>query len=147
MKKMLHHILVANAFFTFFITVSEGIPTLIINSAFYGDTFNRFIQDIDQECVVMFDEFEKTYSEENNDGENAQEKLLTLLDGVFPQKKLFLLTCNNLFKIDDHLKNRPGRVYYFLEFRGLEEDFVREYLDDNLTDKNQINSFIAALPR
>lgn len=122
-----------------------GIPTLIINTAFCGDSFNKFIQDINQECIILFDEFEKVYKGDTDEDENKQEQLLTLLDGVFPQKKLFILTCNNMFKIDDHLKNRPGRIFYFLEYKGLEESFVREYLEDNLKDKTQIAPFIKAV--
>ena len=41
--------------------------------------------------------------------------------------------------------HRPGRMYYFIEYKGLEESFVQEYLDDNLKDKSQIKSFMAAV--
>ena len=114
----------------------EDIPTLIINSAFFGDGFNKFIQDISQRCIVMFDEFEKVY-----DGED-QEQILTLLDGVFPQKKLFILTCNDEWKLNRNLKNRPGRIFYRLEYAGLDEAFVREYLADNLTDQSQTEQVV-----
>jgi hypothetical protein len=117
----------------------KDIPTLICNTPYCGDTFNKFIQDIEQECIVLFDEFEKTYDDE------GQESLLTLLDGVYPQKKLFILTCNDTHKIDRNMINRPGRIFYFLEYDGLEEDFIREYLNDNLNDKSQIETFIPAV--
>ena len=38
----------------------QGIPTLVINTAFTGDAFNMFIQSIDEPCVIVFDEFENT---------------------------------------------------------------------------------------
>jgi len=57
-----------------------GIPTIVINSAWTGDSFNKLIQDIEQPLIVMFDEFEKVYNREE------QEKMLTLLDGVYPQQ-------------------------------------------------------------
>lgn len=126
------------------LAAERNAPTLIINSAFYGDVFNKFIQDIDQECLILFDEFEKIYTTDEN-GENPQAQLLTLLDGVFPQKKLFVLTCNNINNIDDHMINRPGRIYYFLEYKGVEKEFIREYLTDNLKDKTQIEPFILAV--
>ena len=69
---------------------AQGIPTLIINAPWHGDKFNKFIQDIEQPCIVLFDEFEKVYDSDE------QESMLTLLDGVFPSKKLFILTCNDL---------------------------------------------------
>jgi len=33
------------------------------------------------------------------------------------------------------MKNRPGRFFYFLEFFGLDYDFIREYCELNLLDQ------------
>lgn len=106
--------------------VNKGIPTIVINQPWYGDAFNKFIQNIDQPCVVIFDEFEKTYNKEE------QEKLLTLFDGVYMNKNLFIVTCNDIWRIDENLKNRPGRMYYNIDFDGIDEDFVKEYCEDTL---------------
>ena len=112
------------------ITAAEkGIPTLVINSAWCGDLFNKFIQDIDHECIVMFDEFEKIYDAED------QQRLLTLLDGMFPTKKLFVLTCNDKYRVDSHMRNRPGRIFCMIDFDGLGVDFIREYCQDKLENK------------
>ena len=103
-----------------------GAPTIVINQPHTGDDFNKFIQDIEQEAVVLFDEFEKVYPKEQ------QTSMLTLMDGVFPTRKLFVLTCNDKWKVDSHMRNRPGRLYYLLDFKGLEDDFIREYCADTL---------------
>ena len=112
------------------------IPTILINDAWVGDAFNKLIQDISQECVILFDEFEKVYDEEE------QESILTLLDGVYPSKKLFVLTCNDKWRIDSHMRNRPGRIFYSLDFIGLDAAFIVEYCEDNLDDKNEINNIV-----
>lgn len=109
-----------------------GIPTVIINAPWVGDKFNKFMQDISQECMVLFDEFEKVYDA------NEQEVILTLLDGVFPSRKLFVLTCNDKWRIDSHMRNRPGRIYYMIDFKGLETEFIVEYCNDNLVNKTYI---------
>jgi hypothetical protein len=109
-----------------------GIPTIIINQAWTGDKFNKFLQDIEQPCVVLFDEFEKVYDSDD------QEQALTLLDGVFPSKKLFIITCNDKWRVNEHMRNRPGRIYYMLEFKGLDAEFIREYCEDNLKAKEHI---------
>lgn len=111
-----------------------GISCLIINSPFCGDTFNKFIQDIDMRCMILFDEFEKVYDKEH------QPHILTLLDGVFPTCKLFVLTCNDKYAIDGHMRNRPGRIFYMIEFEGLEQEFVLEYCKDNLKNQEHIDS-------
>ena len=110
-----------------------GIPTIIINAPWVGDKFNKFMQDISQECMVLFDEFEKVYDSEE------QEVILTLLDGVFPSRKLFVLTCNDKWRIDSHMRNRPGRIFYMLDFKGLETGFIVEYCEDNLVNKTYID--------
>lgn len=103
-----------------------GIPCIVINAPWVGDKFNAFMQMIEQPCMVLFDEFEKVYDSDD------QEKALTLLDGVFPSKKLFVLTCNDKWRVDQHMRNRPGRLYYMLDYKGLDANFIIEYCNDNL---------------
>jgi hypothetical protein len=109
-----------------------GYPVIIINTPLCGDGFNKFIQDLQQPAVILFDEFEKVYNKDQ------QESILTLLDGVFPTKKLFVLTCNDKWRIDSHMRNRPGRIYYMIDFKGLSIEFIEEYCQDNLNNKTHI---------
>lgn len=111
---------------------SEGIPTIVINSPWVGDDFNELLQNIEQPTIVLFDEFEKVYDTED------QEKILTLLDGVFPSKKLFIITCNDKWRVDNNMRNRPGRIFYMVDFSGLAEEFIVEYCKDNLKDVQHI---------
>ena len=115
---------------------SEGIATIVINQPYCGDDFNKFIQSIDVPAIIMFDEFEKVY------GYHEQEKILTLFDGVYPTKKLFLLTTNDHHSVSRYLKNRPGRIYYSFKFGSLEQAFIEEFLNDNLIDKTQITNIL-----
>lgn len=108
-----------------------NIPTIVINAPWVGDKFNSFIQSIEQPVVILFDEFEKVYDSED------QEKALTLLDGVFPSKKLFILTCNDKWRIDSHMRNRPGRLFYMIDYKGLDTAFIMEYCEDNLKEDLQ----------
>jgi hypothetical protein len=117
---------------------AEGIPTIVVNQDWCGEAFNSFVQMIEQPAVIIFDEFEKVYS-----GSGKQEALLTLLDGVYATKKLFLLTCNDKWRLNTNMRNRPGRIYYMLDYHGLDQDFIREYCEDNLNAKEQIPMFCA----
>jgi len=114
----------------------KDIPTIVINQPWCGEAFNAFIQSIEQPLIVVFDEFEKVYDE------HEQELMLTLLDGVYPTKKLFVLTCNDKWRVNSHMRNRPGRIFYSLEYKGLEADFIREYCQDNLVDKEHIEKIV-----
>ena len=117
--------------------MAEGIPTIVINAPWKGDGFNKFLQMIEQPTVILFDEFEKVYDRED------QEHILTLLDGVFPSKKLFVLTCNDKYRVDTHMRNRPGRIFYMIDFKGLDANFIREYCEDNLEAKQHIDQIVS----
>jgi hypothetical protein len=114
----------------------KDIPTIVINQPWCGDAFNAFIQSIEQPVIVVFDEFEKVYDE------HQQEAMLTLLDGVYPTKKLFVLTCNDKWRVNQHMRNRPGRIFYSMEYKGLEANFIREYCEDNLKAAEHIDKIV-----
>ena len=113
-------------------SAEQGISTLIVNSPFCGDQFNAFMMAITEPVVVIFDEFEKVYDEKE------QEAILTLMDGVYPSKKLFILTVNDKYKVNSHMRNRPGRIFYMIEYKGLDSQFIEEYCLDNLKNKSYI---------
>lgn len=110
----------------------HSMPVIIVNQPWAGDLFNSFLQSIEQPCVVLFDEFEKVYRQVEK-----REAMLTLLDGVYNSRKLFLLTANDKWAIDANMRNRPGRIYYMLEFSGLSQDFIMEYAVSNLRDPSK----------
>lgn len=114
-----------------------NMPTIVITKPWSGDAFETLINGIEQDCVILFDEFEKVYNSEQ------QEAMLTLLDGLSSSKKLFIFTANNKWKLDTHLHNRPGRIFYMIEYKGLSAEFIREYCEDNLKDKGYIEKVVA----
>lgn len=114
----------------------QGIPTIVVNNEHCGDQFNKFIQSINIPCIILFDEFEKVY------GYQEQNKILTLFDGVYPSKKLFMLTTNDSYHVNNFLKNRPGRIYYSLKFDTLAQEFIKEYCEDNLNNKAEIDNIL-----
>lgn len=117
--------------------LAKGLPVLIVNSAFSGDGFNKFIQAVDHDCVVIFDEFEKVYAEQEQ-----QEQLLTLFDGVYSSKKLFILTANDRYKINNYMNNRPGRIYYSINYTGLSAEFIVEFCNDVLENKKYVDQIV-----
>lgn len=115
--------------------MKDGVPTIVINEALCGQEFNNLIANINQPALVIFDEFDKVYDEDD------QQELLTLLDGTVETKKLFVLTTNSGY-IDPHMLNRPGRIYYKFVYEGIGEDFIREYLEDRLLNKQHVENFV-----
>ena len=108
------------------ICVRSGLPVIIVTVPMTGPGFRDLIAGLEQPAVVLFDEFEKVYDRDE------QKDLLSLFDGVYSTKKLFLLTCNSIYDVDEHFHNRPGRIFYLKKFSGLSTEFVREYCELNL---------------
>jgi hypothetical protein len=49
-----------------------------------------------------------------------------------------MLTCNDKWRVDQHMRNRPGRIFYLIDFKGLDAEFITEYCTDNLDAKEHI---------
>lgn len=106
----------------------NSLPLIIVNNNYPG--IADFISSIHQECIVLFDEFEKNFKDDDNS--NPQEKLLSLFDGIDDGKKLFVITCNRPRELNEYLLNRPGRFHYHFTITVPTKDEIREYMNDNL---------------
>lgn len=125
--------------------MDSGYPIILVDSYIQG--IASFLESINQEVVIMFDEFDKTFGEvKTGEGQaSPQSTLLTLFDGMANGKKLFIITCNELDKLNSFLVNRPGRFHYHFRFKYPNRDEIREYLTDNLKSEfyDVIDSVIA----
>ena len=109
-------------------TIEKGYPVIIVDEAHKGVA--RFIENIEQECVVLFDEFDKTFKSNKENDEQA--KLLSLFDGTAGGKKMYIVTCNELYGLNDYIVNRPGRFHYHFRFEYPTATDIQEYLEDKL---------------
>lgn len=105
-----------------------GYPLIIV--PYYVPGIASFISSIHQEVIVLFDEFEKTFG--SKDGEDPQEELLSLFDGIDSGKKMFVITCNETGRLNEFLINRPGRFHYHFTLGTPTAPEIREYLTDKL---------------
>ena len=118
-------------------SVRRGFPVIVVNENIPG--IAEFISKIEQECVVLFDEFEKIFlkdGESEDDQQGGQTQFLSLFDGMDSGKKLFVIAINDTYRLSEFFINRPGRFYYHFCFEYLEENEVREYCVDNLKSKD-----------
>lgn len=107
---------------------SLGLPLVIVKN--YVEGVEDYIASIEQEVVVLFDEFEKMFKDSSE-----QNRMLSLLDGVDGGKKLFVVTCNEVNRLSNYMLNRPGRFHYHFEFMTPNKEEVREYMEDNLKEE------------
>jgi hypothetical protein len=112
--------------------MKANIPVILITEQFKGEKFKSFLNSIKQSVTIFIDEFEKTYYEVH-----AQDALLSLLDGIFECKKLFIFTSNQVDRINQYMLNRPGRIRYLAEYDSLDESVIDEVIEDMLIDKSK----------
>ena len=115
--------------------IKKDMPVITLTCAAPG--IANFISSIEQECVVIFDEFEKTFT--ITEDENQQDALLSLFDGMDGGHKLFIVTCNDLTHMSQYMLNRPGRFHYHFTMMPPTSDEVEEYMKDKLLPEYQHN--------
>lgn len=109
--------------------IQKGYPVFIIDRSYPG--LINYLDSIEQEIVVIFDEFEKNFYVDRDDNDcDSQEDMLSLLDGTSHQKRLYIATINEIDHISTYLINRPGRFHYHIRFNYPTYDEVIAYLKD-----------------
>lgn len=109
--------------------IENGMPVIVADKNVPG--LSRLISSIEQDCVVVFDEFEKKFRI-SEDFENAQDDLLSLLDGLDGGHKLFVATCNELNRVSSYMINRPGRFHYHIQIGAPSKEEIEQYMKDNV---------------
>ncbi len=117
----------------------SGLPVLMVNTPYGGDAFKAFINEVPGDAIVLFDEFEKVYDKEA--GKDQQEGLLTMLDGNYQARRLFVMT-SNTEDVSYYLRNRPGRIFYKKVYKNLADDVITEYIADNLKNKDHADGLV-----
>jgi hypothetical protein len=114
-----------------------NLPVIIIHQPFSG--IPSFINSIQQNIIVMIDEYEKVYPERDH-------SVLTVMDGVFDNgfKKVFILTTNELY-INSNMLQRPGRIRYLKTFKDLSIENITEIVDDMLVNKDHKDETIKSI--
>ena len=113
-------------------SIERGLPLIIVDH--FAPGIASYLESIEQEIVVLFDEFDKTFGniKASENETDPQASLLTLFDGISTGKKLFVITCNELRSLNDYLVNRPGRFHYHFRFEYPSAEEIKEYLEDKL---------------
>ena len=86
---------------------------------------------IQQDLIVIFDEFEKTHNEELHPG--AQQNLLSTIDGMSRTsfRRMTIFTTNNI-RVNENFQDRPGRIHYKFEFERVADEIIEGLIDDSL---------------
>lgn len=127
------------------ITKEYNIPAVIVNKPFDSYGLAKFLHSIDNPCLMIFDEFDKNFTVQDNRTDNKscrQHGLFDLLDGIYVGHKLFVFCANEVDKISHYMLHRPGRIHYHISYQSLDKEVVKEYLEDNIKNKDFIRNIM-----
>jgi hypothetical protein len=117
-----------------------NLPVIIITEPVpLGVDFVNKLNEIEQDCVIFIDEFEKIFKkpgEEKGDAKNHDQNIfLTWMDGALTSKwkKIFILTTND--EISSHFINRPSRIRYYKKYEYIDEGLYNNIIDKKLRNK------------
>lgn len=99
------------------------LPVIMID--FAHDDIDIFLSEIEQDCVVLIDEYEKIFEKSH--------MLLSIMDGVAMSnyRRTFILTTND-GHINENMLNRPSRIRYTKKYGNLELAVIEEIISDIL---------------
>lgn len=126
--------------------IDKDMPVILVTKAYKGVA--EFIEKIKQDCLVVFDEFEKVFSL-SGDGGESQNDLLGLFDGTSQRKRLYAITVNKIHQVSEFMVSRTGRFHYHLRFGFPTPVEIEIYLKDKLNKEfyNQIKYVVAFASR
>lgn len=84
------------------------------------------LSNLKQPAMFLIDEFEKMFEEKEDQG-----FLLTLLDGLYNNNHLFVLTANDQERINRYFFNRPSRIRYNFYYGALGYDVYSEIINQH----------------
>lgn len=115
------------------LALANGLPVITVENSYNSEQLAKFLSSIKDDAVVLFDEFEKKYDlDEDSENRPSQAGLLSFFDGTSVYRKLIIVTANNREGINEFFLNRPSRIRYVIDYKGLSYEFATEYLQQHL---------------
>jgi len=107
------------------------IPVLVVREPIPLQSVFSAVQ---QNMVVIFDEFEKTHNE--NIAPGCQQELLSTIDGMSRShhKRLVIFTTNSP-SMDGNFLDRPSRIHYKFEFARVADEIIEGLIEDSLPQR------------
>lgn len=119
--------------------MAKNYPVIIVDAK-YVAYLKTCIDNLKQPSVILLDEFEKMYETTED-----QSELLTILDGVYQSEHTFILTANDLHRINQYMLDRPSRIKYAIEYDSLDINIVKDILNKKLEDKSKVDKVLSIL--
>lgn len=119
----------------------SGLPVILVSPDNKAEHLIDFLSSVNQEVVVMIDEYEKIFGKSDT--------LLSIMDGALnaTSRRLFVLTANTM-NISEAMIDRPSRIHYLKKFGNLSLNVIGEVVADLLHDpqfRDDVVQYLSAL--
>jgi len=115
-----------------------GLPVILVQNQI--PNIAQFISNIDFDCVVLVDEYEKVFPEDERGA------LLSCMDGVQdPKAKIFFILTANKLSVNPNLLERPTRIRYLKKYDSLSKAVIEQIIDDLLENKDFKDDLVESL--
>lgn len=101
--------------------IEAGLPVVVIDKDYSSSLLQLLVSKLGS-CVLLFDEFEKYYSKDN------QKKLLSFFSDQANEGVLSIIITNDKSKVTSYYIDRPGRFKYRVDFKNLDDSEMKSVM-------------------
>lgn len=125
--------------FVKYIASKYGVPINVVylNPDYDNYDIAKMFSEVPRRCIVLLEDFDNYFSARECSMKNDKvrftfDSVINALDGVHNDYRgvVFMMTANDIEKIDDSIKNRPSRFKFVREFRNPNLDLRTRILGD-----------------
>lgn len=110
--------------------VKMNLPVISITSPQHKDLILKVVEQINSDCIIFIDEFEKVYGED----EQACNSLLALFDGLNTKNRIIsFVAFNDRGSLSNYFFNRPGRFIFNFKFSPLDDKKALEFIKSKVS--------------
>ena len=133
------------SFFIKYLAAKYRLPVMVftLNPDWTNHELLLMFSQIPKKCIVLFEDFDNYFDKRTciigGDNKNIKftfDIILNGLDGVYTthENVVFIMTVNDIEKVDDALKNRPSRFKFVKHFDNPSLEVRRKILPENLLE-------------
>lgn len=109
--------------------IDAGMRAVMVTNIKYTPKLIQFLDELDN-VVMFYDEFSKVFRY------GEQSKMLTLLSNTLDFRRISIITENDLSSISEHIRNRPGRIFYSKHLPKIDITVITDYLSEQTLAKD-----------
>lgn len=121
-----------------------NLPVIIVDIPLDATKIKTVLHAINADCVLLFDEYEKTYGDRKEEANS----LLPIFDGLDTDHRILsILSINTTDRMSEYLFGRPGRFLFNFKFNPLKPEEALEFIEQRIAinDRDRMLLFLGSI--